>query len=147
MTYRVRLYAQFLLILSAFSLSGCGASLGKPVLVEGRVTLDGKGLANAIVSFAAIEGDLPGDKRSASAKTDSTGVYQIEKIYPAEYQVSISDAAVTNTAAIPGAGPGQPGLVLANPGAGTPLAAYQPGSSPLRAQVSEETTNFDFDLK
>ena len=147
MINRVRFYAQFLCILLALSVSGCGPALGKPVLVEGRVTMDGKGLANVDVAFAAIEGELPGDKRSASGKTDSTGVYQIEKLYPAEYQVSITDPAVATTATVAGAGPGQPGLVLANPGADTPLARYQPGSSPLKAHVTEEATNFDFELK
>lgn len=56
-------------------LTGCGGSGGGPVLskVAGTIKLDGKPLANAVVTFEPVGGGRP-----ASGYTDESGRYNLE---------------------------------------------------------------------
>lgn len=72
---RVRYAKQFsILVLGALFVSGCGDANKPPPLgsVVGVVTLDGKALANAEVSFSPINGGRP-----SSGNTDSEGKFEL----------------------------------------------------------------------
>jgi hypothetical protein len=68
---------------------GCGGP-GKPVKVEGIVTLDGKPLPGATVTFAPVGGG-----RSASGRTDADGSFRLttfrtdDGALPGEYKVMV----------------------------------------------------------
>ncbi len=111
---------------------GC-AKPAEPLEVHGTVTLDGKPLANATVGFNAISEGVPVQFRYASAITEATGDFTIQKCYPAEYVVTLTEDAGGAPAAENAAIPGNP-----------KLAKYGP-TSPLRAEVSDEKTTFKFD--
>lgn len=72
---------------------GCGSSTAQ--YVEGKVTLDGTPLANAIVSFSPAEGSTGS---AAMGRTDENGVYTLTPIVgefgegadPGSYLVSIA---------------------------------------------------------
>src|SRR5262249_17030259 len=69
--------------------AGCGG-LGKPVKVEGVVTLDGHPLSGATVTFAPAEGGRP-----ASGRTDTDGSFRLttfrsdDGALPGEYKVIV----------------------------------------------------------
>lgn len=72
--------------------AGCGGGIAKAVKVKGNVTLDGKPLAGATVSF------IPRDKsggRAASGRTDTSGDFQLttfrtdDGAVPGEYKVIV----------------------------------------------------------
>lgn len=116
-------------------LSGCGGEdYGTPVTVTGTIKVDSKPLADANVTFNAAEG-LPADLRTRMAKTDAEGKYKLEDVYPAEYQVMVQKIAYNIEEA-----PADAGVAAKDP-----LAAYGPESK-LKAKVSPDETNFDFNL-
>lgn len=112
---------------------GCGqsADLGAPVAVTGTVTFDGKPLENTIVGFNAISKGFPAKYRYVAATTNATGQFSIEKVYPGEYAVTLNQEATTAGAAA------QDAAISGNP----KLAKYTV-NSPLRANVSKDSTTF-----
>jgi hypothetical protein len=70
---------------------GCGGSGLKPVKVEGVVTLDGKALPAATVTFVPT-----GDGRAASGRTDQDGSFRLttfrtdDGAFPGEYKVTVT---------------------------------------------------------
>jgi len=130
------LFATILAVVS----SGCsrGPSLPEPVSISGKLTLKGKPVDGATISFSAISEGLPGNRRYAEGKTDANGEYSIPDVSPAEYMVQIFKAD-------PSAAPSNPDQVIANPAANSPFAAYG-NESPLRAIVKSDSTHFDFEL-
>jgi len=124
-------------------LAGCGSGgPGKPVAIEGTVTLDGQPLANTQLQFVASEG-LPANLRSHVATTNADGKYSLPKVYPATYAVSIVEAA----AAPPDPAGGPVVVVVNNNPKANKLAKWSGGNSELRAEVSAEKKTFDFELK
>lgn len=119
----------FLFVLTC---GGCGKSvdLGSPVSVSGSVTLDGKPLAKAAVGFNAISKGLPAKYRYVSAFTDDGGNFTMERVYPAEYEVTLAQE-----------DPSAPAIKDAAVSGNPKLAKYA-GNSPLRANVSAESTTF-----
>jgi hypothetical protein len=71
--------------------SGCGPNLGTPTSVSGKVVLDGQPLSGGTVSFVRTDGG-PAEHRARMAKTDESGQYKIDKIYPGDYQVNVLPA-------------------------------------------------------
>lgn len=121
-----------------FVISGCGQKgpdLGKPVNVSGKLTLDGEPLSNVTVNFYNSGPGAPPEFRSFSGTTGPDGSYSIEKVYPADYTVSVQ----------PGQGGGEYAAEESAAEGQGPLAKYQT-ESPLRATVSESQTTFDFEL-
>ena len=118
-----------------FLLSGCGGEdYGTPVTVTGIIKLDSKPLADANVTFNAPEG-LPADLRTRMGKTDSQGKYELQEVYPAEYQVMVQKFNYNVDEARADAGVS----------AKDPLAEYGPDSK-LKIKVSPEETNYDLNL-
>ena len=127
--------------LSIAFVAGCGGpDLGEAQQVSGKITLDGKPLADATVTFFALSG-IPAEHRSKSGTTDAQGSYTVADVYPAEYQVLVM---VTSPGA-EAAGEIDPGSLPAE-GPADPLAAYST-NSPLGAKVEPGKTSFDFELK
>lgn len=122
---------------------GCGqGKYGRPVRVTGKTTLDGQPLKKAGVRLHCLAGGLPPTLRTLTGKVDDTGSFTFPKVYPAEYQVSfftLYDPDVTKKDAS-----GEE-LILASPDLG-PLADYAAHTTKLTANVSSESTNFEFDL-
>ena len=117
--------------------SGCGGgpNLGKAVDVTGKITLNGAPVADAQVTFHAMEG-LPAEYRTRKGKTDSEGVYEVSDVYEAEYNVMVEKF---------DSGEVDPSKALATfeP---SPLSKFE-SDTPLRAKVKQETTEFDFKLE
>lgn len=124
------------MVLIAFA--GCGKSVspGEPVAATGVVTLDGAPLSNVTVGFTAITEGIPAKYRYTSATTEPDGTFSLEKIYPAEYMVTLNDS----EAAAPEGGEGKVEAVAGNP----KLAKYA-NDSPLRAKVSDPDQSFKFE--
>jgi hypothetical protein len=122
------------IILALYVVPGCGGpSLPPPIdKVTGTITAGGKPVADAEVTFYAMEG-LPAKERTKTAKTDAAGKFSLSQVYPAEYMVRVSQAK-----------PADPSKAPAVADAG-PLKKYS-GDSPLRAKVSKDATDFPFDL-
>jgi Domain of unknown function (DUF6795) len=85
--------SRLLLIASCLSLIavGCGGG-GTPVPVSGTVTLDGKPVVGAVVTFHVLGDDKDG--RLASGLTDRTGMFHLKSgsedgVRPGEYKVVI----------------------------------------------------------
>jgi len=70
---------------------GCGPNLGTPTSVAGKVMVDGQPLSGGTVSFVRTDGG-PAEYRARQAKTDDSGQYRIDKIYPGVYQVNVLPA-------------------------------------------------------
>jgi hypothetical protein len=121
----------FLLMLGC----GGGPDLGKPLTVQGKITLDGKPQDKITVAFIAL-GGLPAEHKSKSSATNAEGKYTFEKVYAAEYMVTLQDSAAPKV---------DPAMAPAEPKDASPLAKYS-GDSPLRAKVSADKTTFDFEL-
>lgn len=119
-------------------LAGCGKSVspGEPVAATGVVTLDGAPLSNVTVGFTAITEGIPAKYRYTSAITEPDGRFTVEKIYPAEYMVTLNDS----EADAPEGGEGKVEAVAGNP----KLAKYA-NDSPLRAKVSDPDQSFNFE--
>lgn len=114
---------------------GCGKSvdLGAPVEVKGTATLDGQPLDKTTVGFTAISKGLPAKYRYVSATTDASGNFTIPQVYPAEYSVTLNQDAAAAPAA-------KDAAVAGNP----KLAKYSV-NSPLKANVSKDSTTFKFE--
>lgn len=123
--------------------SGCAPDYGTPVRITGTAILDGKPLANTGFRFHCMEAGLPANLRTLSGTTNEAGKFELPRVYPQEYQVSFF------TLAYPAKQKfwpdGEP-IILASPNLG-PLGKYAAEVTPLRARVSEDSTNFDFALK
>lgn len=121
------------------ALAGCGSSVspGEPVEASGVVTLDGSPLSNVTVGFTAITEGIPAQYRYTSATTETDGTFKVEKIYPAEYMVTLNDS---EAFAPEGAADAKVEAVAGNP----KLAKYT-NDSPLRAKVSDTETSFKFE--
>lgn len=123
----------------AIGLAGVGCSsgpnLGDPVKVSGKITRKGKPMANVTVGYTNTGEGVPGPYRYVETKTDAEGAYQIEKVYPGEYHVSVT----------PEAPPPDPsGMVQATPG--DPALAKYGINSPLKADVVSGEQEFSFDI-
>jgi hypothetical protein len=134
---------QILLLASAF-LAGCTADeyreLGL-IDVSGTVTLDGKPLPGAKVSFVSD------DKRSAIGVTDSSGHYKLmydskrAGAMPGPKIVRITQADVAGESTDANAPTSGEGAVK------EPIPARYNRNSELKADVSPATKTFDFPLK
>lgn len=90
----------------------------------------------ATVGFNALSKGLPAKYRYVAATTDANGNFTMENVYPAEYSVNLNQAADT------GAPAAQDAAIAGNP----KLAKYNT-NSPLRANVSKDSTNFKLEAK
>jgi hypothetical protein len=86
------------LVLSALALALVGTGTGcggdpKPVKVQGKVTLDGQPVANALVVFLPVE---EGGGRQATGSTKADGSFQLETFkpgdgaLPGQYKVTVN---------------------------------------------------------
>jgi hypothetical protein len=120
-------------IVSGLFVAGCGGGgpkLPPPIEVTGKVTMDGNPSANVEVQFNRIsEGGTP-EAQSFTATTDASGAFKIEKIYPANYSISVIDRASQQENQAVETGPYQKYGV----------------ESPLTAEVSASQHDFTFDL-
>lgn len=130
--------AAFLLTLSAIcaSLQGCGSEHGSPVDVSGKITNGAEPVANAQVTFHSLNTEIPAVDRTKTAQTDAQGAYSISGLYPSEYMVRVEKPLPANQ---------DPGMAPAESATDDPLAKFG-ADSPLRANVAEDKTTFDFDL-
>ena len=130
----MRSYLLIANVLLGLTIVGCGGPSLPPSVpvVTGTIRLNGTALADAEVTFTAMEG-VPGPERTRTGKTDSQGKFKLEKLYQAEYMVRVNKFAEVDPAKAP-----------ANPG-DSQLAKYS-GDSPLRAKVSPKDIDFPFDL-
>ncbi len=117
--------------------SGCGGGpdLGTPFDVTGKITLNGKPVADAQVTFHAMEG-LPGEYRTRKAKTNAAGVYELSDVYEAEYNVMIEKIASEEVDPSKAPATFEP----------SPLSKFG-SDTPLRAKVKQDSTDFDFKLE
>ncbi|MCA9006390.1 MAG: hypothetical protein KDA70_14060 [Planctomycetaceae bacterium] len=100
------------------------ADPSEAVEIKGVVTLDGKPLQEAEVTFVPADGDpLVGP---ALAITDSKGSYTMSVNAPRDYKITVDR--------------------MMNGGPNPALKAYQGEETSLKAGVSKENTSFDFDL-
>lgn len=113
-----------------FSLISLGCSEQKmvdpseAVEITGVVTLDGKPLQEAEVTFVPADGDpLVGP---ALAKTDSKGSYTMSVNAPRDYKITVDR--------------------MSNGGPNPALKEYQGEETSLKAGVSKEDKTFNFDL-
>jgi hypothetical protein len=153
-----------LLSLIFLSISGCGSGQEKPkffselVPTTGRVTLDGKPLIGANVTFIPEQGEK--DTRMASAVTKDSGEFELitpiantspedsKGIAPGKYKVLISKFLMPDGSTIPADTMEADAMAL---GAKESLPAIYSNfeQSKLTAQVdkvSGKATNIDFDL-
>lgn len=139
MTCRARclLWIPFVVCGLLVSGSGCsrGPNLGDPVAVSGKITRKGQPLGNVTVGFITTSEGVPGPYRYASTKTTAEGTYEIAKVYPGSYTVSV----VLDTPA-----PDDSGKVEAKPG--DPVMAKYGVDSPLKAEVFAGQQEFTFDI-
>ena len=114
-------------VLCGTAMTGCGGGGEIPaserVEISGTITLDGKPFSNAEVVFVPLEGDER--KGTMLSITNETGSYTIAGVPAGEYRVRI-DRQV-------------------NGGPNPALSKYHENSE-LRAEVSAEQKQFDFDL-
>lgn len=121
---------------------GCskGPQLPEPVNVTGKIQLKGKPASGATVGFSAITAGLPPKYRYQSAVTSEDGSYKLNEVFPAEYLVCVVMPSVGTTTDA-----GTPDAPVS--GTKAPLYSRMTEDNPLRAVVSSDVTNFDFDLK
>ncbi len=117
-----------LLVLNAVMM-GCGnpemVDESQSVEVNGVITLDGKPLSNAEVTFLPADGDpLVGP---ALVITDNKGSYVMSVNAPRDYKVNVDR--------------------MMNGGPNPKLKEYQGEATTLSANVSEQNKTFNFDLK
>lgn len=120
------------LVLLASSVLGCADPHGTPVAVSGKVTLGGKPIEKARIIFHSSGDKLPAELRTLKAELAPDGTYSFKTVYPTDYTVMLesTEAPDATKSAIPETGP---------------LTPYGVGS-PLKAKVSADVTNFDFNL-
>ncbi len=117
-----------LLVLNAVMM-GCGnpemVDESQSVEVNGVITLDGKPLSNAEVTFLPADGDpLVGP---ALVITDNKGSYVMSVNAPRDYKVNVDR--------------------MMNGGPNPKLKEYQGEATTLSANVSEQNKTFNFELK
>jgi hypothetical protein len=131
--------------------SGCGES-GKPIPTDGLVTLDGKPVDGATVTFhpEAKEG------RAATGLTDAEGVFQLQTFaeadgaLPGAYKVTVVK---TEAAAAPGPASGPEQMMKTmfhrkkKPSSLLPREYAEISRTPLRARVPEEKSPVKLELK
>ena len=141
--------------LSCFLLIGCGEGGPKLVPVEGKVTLDGKALANKTIMFAP----QPGTQGSgAGGTTDGEGNYKLTAVLPGstesrpgippgDYRVMVMEQMAASTTAT-GTAEGASAEIFAT---GTVKSnfpqIYSTPNSPLLQKVSETGGKIDIELK
>ncbi len=130
----MRRFAAWMVVVLVWGIAGCGEDIGQPVVIKGKVTLDGKPMEKALIGFAAISEGLPAKYRYKSAKTGADGTYTIEDVYQSEYMVQVTPSSTAPADATKAA-------VVQDP-----VAAKYGQDSPLRAQVAADKTEFNFDL-
>ena len=64
------------------ALAGCGPDGQGAVPVSGRVTLDGKPLANLQITFQPLAQDASGFGPGSFARTDADGQFAMRKVWP-----------------------------------------------------------------
>jgi hypothetical protein len=102
----IRLFSSLLLAALSLPLTGCGGTATNPNLVPvtGTITLDGKPLAGASVTFVGI-GATPGE--GATGLTDEAGKYELAHFragagaMPGEYKVVIMKRVMSDGSPIP----------------------------------------------
>ncbi|WP_417387770.1 carboxypeptidase-like regulatory domain-containing protein [Gimesia sp.] len=100
------------------------ADPNESVEITGTVTLDGKPLPSAEVTFVPADGDpLVGP---ALTITDNKGSYSMSVNAPRDYKITVDR--------------------MTNGGPNPALKEYQGEETSLKAGVSKENTSFDFDL-
>jgi hypothetical protein len=105
--------------------------------VSGKITMGSEPVADAQVTYHSLNNEIPAAERTKTARTDAQGAYSVSGLYPSEYVVRVEKPLPANQ---------DPGMAAAEPvAADDPLAKFG-ADSPLRANVSEEQTSFDFDL-
>jgi len=150
MTYRGS--AALCLLLTTLLLPGCSGTeapkIGKLIPVTGQVNLDGKPLGHASVTFVP-RGSTAGT--GAYGVTDDSGKYTLTHrtqqpgIEAGAYTVIVSKMTMPDGKPIPeGQNAADVGAVQQVPQIYTDPNREAP---PLTATVSEQATNFDFDLK
>ena len=115
---------------------GCGEDYGQPVEVTGKVTKGDKIVSQARVEFHAVSSKLPAEFRTHIATTDEQGVYKLEKVFPAEYEVRVEK--FEGGSVDPGDAPASGGMDATNEDGEI--------ASPWKREVSSDKTVFDFDL-
>jgi hypothetical protein len=127
-----RLFTTLLLFVALMPLAGCGGT--KLVPVSGNVTLDGKPVAEATVTFISDDG-----KYTASGQTDESGNFTLqhsgkEGAPPGNYKVT-----VIKSAKIEGYVPGPPEEAAKKPKGADPLKkVVQPGPGVIQSGAKSE---------
>jgi hypothetical protein len=139
-------------IAAAALLAGCGWSdPSRPVPVSGTVTLEGKPLAGAQVTFAPAPENEHGS--SGSDVTGSSGYFKVMAngragLAPGGYRVVISK---TDLSGVPQAEGGDPYMAALATRARAQAGEGAEGEPPIEAtfvrEVSSSGNTFDFDLK
>ncbi|MEX2176039.1 MAG: hypothetical protein WD872_16880 [Pirellulaceae bacterium] len=98
---RIGLHAWPLLIVTAIALAGCSRVPAGVVPVAGRVTLAGKPLAGAIVTFQPLQpGESEGHRASGSVgRTDADGRFTLRLVHPDALGAVVGRHAVSITTA------------------------------------------------
>lgn len=125
----IRYFILMIPVLFSLLILGCSdqkmADPSEAVEITGVVTLDGKPLREAEVTFIPADGDpLVGPALSI---TDSKGNYTMSVNAPRDYKITVDR--------------------MANGGPNPALKEYQGEETSLKAGVSKENTSFNFDLK
>jgi hypothetical protein len=151
------------LAIAAALASGCGGGQGakgpKTYVVKGTVTLDGKPVSDASLTFVPSAG---GKGAAAVAKTDGSGQYTArtgtqEGAVPGDYLVGISKyeyAEAAKASSAPSAAPGEMPADYKGGGTGgspaknaLPAKYEQPATSGLKATVTEDASKNVIDFK
>jgi len=124
---------------------GCGKSDRAGLQITGKVTLDGKPLEGATVTFVPI-GATPGI--GAAGTTDSSGEYKLaprrkgEPVAQGDYKVVVSRWLMPDGSQVPkGTSPANAGAMESLPPSYRNLTA-----TVLKANPSNSNTKFDFNL-
>ena len=141
-----RLVLSILAAMLAVGFAGCSDKGPRTVPVEGRVTYNGKPVADGFITFMPNDGPGSSDLQPASGELDSDGNYRLhifrqkDGVMPGEYSVGI---AAYRTFVLP-LSPG------AKPDYSIPEKYVNPQTSGLRATVSADAGSplrFDFELR
>lgn len=141
--------------LSCFLLVGCGGGGPKLVPVDGKVTLDGKALANKTIMFAP----QPGTQGSgAGGTTDAEGNYKLTAVMPGstesrpgiapgDYRVMVMEQMAASSTAT-GTAEGASAEIFATGAVKSNFPQiYSTPNSPLLQKVSETGGKIDVELK
>jgi hypothetical protein len=133
---------------------GCGSGGPKLNFVEGVVTVEGKPIANASVTFSPVSGS----GLSSVGSTDGSGKYvlmsaggdggvgAVEGVY--EVAVSKTDLPASSSGSNQGSSDEPPARIAVMPKAEIPAEYSNPKTSGLRATViAGKNTDVNFDLK